>query len=66
MNKYLDYIVEKVINNLGCSREDVYEMSPYEVLGSVLNWEGMIGWQSQIKSWIEDIYNVDLDKASRW
>jgi hypothetical protein len=39
----------------------VQSMPPNEVFGLVLQWEGIIGYDYKIKSWIKDIYGVDLE-----
>ena len=37
-------------------------MNSDTVFEEVLRWQGIIGWGTQIRSWIEGIYGVDLDK----
>ena len=37
-------------------------MNPDAVFEEVLRWQGIIGWGTQIRGWIEGIYGVDLDK----
>ena len=66
MNQYPDYIVEKVMENLDCSREFVLQMKPFDVFNSVLCYEGIIGYSRYIRKWINDIYNMDLEKECGW
>lgn len=63
---YPNYIMEKVRQRLGLepyntSRdEDINNMSRDEVFQHCLYWEGIIGYENTIKSWIKDIYGVEL------
>lgn len=41
--------------------EEFNSMSKSEVFKTVLEYNGFIGYSTTIKSWIGDIYNVDLD-----
>ena len=41
--------------------DEIAEMSKEEVLDRVCNWNGLIGYGSTIKQWIEDIYGVNLE-----
>jgi len=66
MNEYPDYIVEKVMENLDCDREFVLQMKPFDVFESVLSYEGIIGYSRYIRKWINDIYNMDLEKECGW
>lgn len=47
------------------SKDDIInEMTPDEVFEEVCEWHGLIGYDYTIKSWIRDIYNIDLDELS--
>lgn len=37
-------------------------MSKQEVFDRVCNWDGLIGYSTTIKSWINQIYGINLDK----
>jgi len=64
---YSDEILEAVRQNIGLKADDeskddeIAEMSKEEVLDRVFNWNGLIGYGSAIKQWIEDIYGVNLE-----
>lgn len=64
--KYPDYIMEKVRQHLGLepydtSRdEEINNVSRDLVFQHVLEWEGIIGYDYQIRSWIENIYGVNV------
>jgi len=65
-NKYPESIMECVrqrwrLEKYDDSRdEEINELSPDEILEHVCNWNGLIGYASTIKSWIEDIYKLKL------
>lgn len=65
-NKYSESIMECVRQRLGLERyddsrdEEINELSPNEILQHVCNWNGLIGYATTIKSWIEDIYKIKL------
>lgn len=40
--------------------EELQQMSPNEAFDEVLMWNGLIGYARTIKSWIEDIYNIEI------
>lgn len=67
MNKYFDYIMEAVRQNLGLEPDDtthdeeIEEMSRDEVLDRVCEWNGLIGYGDTVREWIEDIWRIDLD-----
>lgn len=42
--------------------KDILSMSRSEVLTQVLQWEGLIGYESKIITWIRQIYGIDLDE----
>lgn len=65
-NAYPDYIVEQAREALGLDKDDEsndYEidtMSHDEMFELLLEYEGIIGYASMIRGWIEDIYEVTL------
>lgn len=67
MNKYPDYIMEAVRQNLGLNEDDmskdseINEMTKNEVFNRVCNWNGFIGYGSFFREWIEDIYEIDFE-----
>lgn len=68
-NKYPTYILRKLRQREDLDENDesmdkiFNEMSPDAVLSEVCMWEGLIGYGSTIKEWVEDIYGVDLDEV---
>lgn len=67
-NKYPEYIVKKLRSRMGLDEnnttDDVYiaDYSKNEIFSEVLSWDGLIGWDQQIKKYVKDIYGIDLDK----
>ena len=65
-NKYPEYIMRKLRQRRGLEEDDTSEdsdigtLSPSEAFDEVCNWEGLIGYSSTIKRWIEDIYGVEI------
>lgn len=46
--------------------EELYnQYSSNEAFRAVLNWEGIVNYDTKIKNWIKDIYGVDLDSISK-
>lgn len=41
--------------------EEINLLSSDEVFDHVCNWNGLLGYATTIKSWIEDIYKVNLN-----
>lgn len=39
---------------------EIDNLSPNEVFSSLLIWEGIIGYDYTILSWIKDVYGVEL------
>ena len=68
INKYPDYIMEYVRQNLGLDKydtsedKDINEMSKSNIFEKVCNWNNLYWYSEYIKSWIKDIYGIDLDK----
>ena len=65
--KYPAYIVRVVLNQKELddtkdNRSAIQQMTPNEVFESVCLWEGFINYADTIKSWIQDIYGVNLDE----
>lgn len=69
-NKYTEDVMECVRQRLGLEKYDdskdevINQLSPDEVLGHVCNWNGLLGYAYTIKSWIRDIYKLDLDNVN--
>lgn len=67
MEKYSEYIMEKVRGSLGLDEDDtsmddyINSMSKMEVFGAVLQWEGIIGYEYAISGWIEEIFGISLE-----
>ena len=68
INKYPDYIMEYVRQNLGIDKhdtsedKDINEMSKSDIFEKVCNWNNLYWYSEYIKSWVKDIYGIDLDK----
>lgn len=68
-NKYSESIMECVRQRWGLEKYDdskddeINQLSPDEVLEHVCNWNGLLGYATIIKSWIGDIYKIDLDNV---
>lgn len=66
-NRYPENIMEVVRQRIGLEKQDVSRDSEInqfcqaEVLELVCDWEGLVGYACIIKSWIKDIYKIDLD-----
>lgn len=67
--KYPEYIIKTVRKRFGLEEndtsedQDILEMSKSQVFSHVVNWNGLLGgYDHTIKSWISDIYGVDLDE----
>lgn len=66
-NKFPEYIMKYLRQRRGLEEDDCSEdneinsYSSDEALEEVCNWEGLIGYASTIKRWIEDIYGVVLE-----
>jgi hypothetical protein len=67
MSKYPEYIMRvlrqrKDLDETDRSMDDILnEYSSSRAFKELLEWEGIIGWDNTIKSWIRDIYNIDLN-----
>lgn len=65
-NKYPENIMECVRQRLGLEKyddskdEEINQLLPDEVFEHVCNWNGILGYATTIKSWIGDIYKIDL------
>ena len=68
--KYPDYIMEKVRQHLGLESYDtsrdaeINGMTHDSVFDHVLEWEGIIGYQFQIVSWVAAIYGISKAEFS--
>lgn len=69
--KYPEHIMECVRQRLGLEKydysrdEEINELSHNEVFEHVCNWNGLLGYDHTIKSWVRDIYKVELNNAER-
>lgn len=67
LNRYPENVMECVRQRWGLKKYDdskddeINQLSPYQVLDHVCNWNGLSGYAYTIKSWINDIYRIDLD-----
>lgn len=65
-NKYSESIMECVRQRWGLEKyddskdEEINQLLPDEVFEHVCNWNGILGYATTIKSWIGDIYKIDL------
>lgn len=71
-NKYSEEIMRYLRQRRGLDEYDIKEdkdinkMSSNEVFEEVLEWNGLMGgYADKIKSWIEDIYSVDLNNINK-
>lgn len=70
-NKYSESIMECVRQRWGLEKYDdskddeINQLSPDEVLEHVCNWNRLLGYATIIKSWIGDIYKIDLDNVEQ-
>ena len=66
--KYPENIMRIVRGSLDLEFDDISRdreieaMSKQEVFSRVCDWEGLIDYDSTIKSWIKQIYGIDLNK----
>ena len=67
MNKYEEYIMRDLRQRLGLEPDDeskddeIMLMSKDEAFESILEWEGIVGYASLNRSYVEDIYKVNLN-----
>lgn len=65
-NRYTEDVMECVRQIWGLEKFDdtrdkeINQLSPDEVFNHVCNWNGLLGYATTIKSWIEDIYKVNF------
>ena len=64
--KYPKHIMEDVkefkgINDKPCTDSEIELMTRDEVFEAVTEWDGLINYTRKIKSWVRDIFGVDLD-----
>ena len=70
-NKYSEDVMECVRQRWGLEKyddskdEEINQLSSDEVLEHVCSWNGLLGYAYTIKSWIKDIYKVDLDNVEQ-
>ena len=58
MKKY----IEEILLEMGFAAANRDALTPHEILEEVLKYEGLIGYGSKLRTWIKDIYGIDLDK----
>lgn len=65
--RYPDHIMAKVRQKLGLEDEydtskdaQINDMSKDEIFKACLEWEGIIGYDCAIRSWVEEIFDVKL------
>lgn len=67
MKKYDECIMEELRQRKGLEPNDKYfddeimSMSKEEALDEICTWNGLIGFGSTVKTWVEEIYRVNLD-----
>lgn len=65
-NKYPESIMEDIRMRLGLEKYDtakddqINEMPKDVIFSMVCNWNGLLGYDSTIKTWIKDIYGIQL------
>lgn len=65
-NKYPESIMEDIRMRLGLEKydtakdEQINEMPKDVIFSMVCNWNGLLGYDSTIKTWIKDIYGIQL------
>ena len=70
ITSYPEYVIKAIRQRRDLEEDDTSEdktinlYSPNEALSEILDWEGIIGYQHKIKSWIKDIYGLDLHAVS--
>ncbi|WP_346938066.1 hypothetical protein [uncultured Clostridium sp.] len=68
-NKYSEEIMKYLRQREGLNKYDfsnddeINKMSPNEAFDNVVKWNGLLGgYSNTIKSWVKEIYGVDLDE----
>lgn len=70
MGRYPENIMKKLRLRAGLEENDTSKdkklesYAPNIVFKEVLNWEGLINYDYAIRSWIEDIYGVNISDIS--
>ena len=59
-NKYPEYIMQKVSENLELEYDEINQLSANEVFDALCNYEGLINYGETIRRWISDIYGIEL------
>lgn len=68
-NRYPEEIMQFLRQRHGLDKYDtskdemLNEFEPKEAFEEVCNWNGFYNWAWQFKSWIKDIYGIELDKS---
>lgn len=67
---YPEYIMKTLRQRLGLDESDTSKdnylntLSKNEVLYEVCQWDGLLGYDTIIKRWVNDIYDIDLDNIN--
>lgn len=67
-NKYPENVMEYVRQRWGLEKydtsrdEEINQLSPDEIFNYVCDWNGLVGYAYTIKTWIADIYGIDLEQ----
>jgi len=68
-NKYSEEIIKYLRQREGLNKydfsndEEINKMSPNEAFDNVVGWNGLLGgYSNTIKSWVKEIYGVDLEE----
>ncbi|MEX0082982.1 hypothetical protein AB2T90_11150 [Clostridium butyricum] len=66
-NKYSENIMEQLRQRLGLDDKydtsidrEINNMSKDEVFTNLFGWNGLRGWDSTIKDWVEQVYGIKL------
>lgn len=72
MNRYPEYVLTYMRRRFGLNDQDhsmdeaFAQMEPWRVFHHVLAWNGLSDeWDVQIKTWIKDVYGIDIDANYR-
>lgn len=66
-NQIGDFVLTSVREALGLAMDGsedyrIHQLSKSEIFEKALEWEGIIGYSNKIKTFILEIYGIDLDK----
>lgn len=66
-NKYSEDIMQCIRQRLGLEKfdnsrdEEINSLSPNAIFEHLCEWHGLVGYSKIIKSWIRDIYKIELN-----